>query len=132
MDNKTKSRYGLAIFFILCGLIVGVSLSTFMFTWKDYEGVIPITDNSASILLEMYPRWSPPYESVAFPYTTKDGVESVAYHLYTYKNWDLPYKVHTEYLWFPIVFSILHIGLGTYILLNKEAAFAKNGHGINK
>lgn len=120
MEDRRKIRIGIATFFILCGLIVGIVGSYGCVAIRDYK--IPLNDYRISEYPVVYAN------SVEQIYASAAGREITVADIYTtdvIKG--LPYTTQSRFLWLAIVIGLAYVALGIWSLINKDFLFQKGG-----
>lgn len=116
--ERTKIRYILATFFILCGLIIGILGTYGCMTYKYYKGVLPLTDSRVPNLEANYPN------DVARVGSTLsyDIVE-------TKKIEGMPYTSESNFAILYLVSGLAFLGLGISIIFKEDLLFSEKKVG---
>jgi ABC-type antimicrobial peptide transport system permease subunit len=116
MDRR-KIRYGIAIFFILCGLIIGIVGGYGCVVVKHYK--MPISD----------PRVSQYSGDISYNSITTIAATSLDrdwVDIDTRKTIEgLPFTTQSGFLWLPIIVGLAYIALGIWSLRKKDFLFEK-------
>lgn len=130
--GKTQARYGLAVFFILCGLTIGILGGCFCLA-RHYVGVIPLDSTRATELITMYPDGLNSVDSPlgpAAPIVLIPVGPTLHYDILTIRNIEgLPYEIRSDLWWLPICVGLIYVGLGVKSVLSKDWLFVKSKEG---
>ena len=117
--DRVKVRYGFAIFFILCGLIIGI-LGSYICMLRRYTGKIPLTDTRVPALKDMYPHNISMDSSILhydiFDIIRLDDIRKLE---------GLSYTDGTHLMWLVILVGLIYVGLGVKSILSKDWLFKK-------
>ena len=122
MKGKTGTRYIFTVFFILCGLIIGI-LGTYGFVAvKHYEGGLLYTNLLVPVLEAKYPG-----DVIKQDYSSWLSNEpTLWYDIYTREKIEgLPYTTDSNLVWIAIIVGLAYLGLGIGILVKKDLLFKK-------
>lgn len=111
--NRKIIRYIFAIFFILCGLIIGIIGSYGCIVTKHYKGDILL---GTPLALEL---------EAAYPDAVEVGQIHLQYDILDTKLLDLPYTTNRGLLWLFIPIGLGYTVLGVAILLKEDLIFRK-------
>ena len=115
--GKTRTRYGFAIFFILCGLLIGICGMN-----RHYVGIMPLDSTYASELMVLYPDRGMPELNRVIPVGS-----TLHYDIRTFKPLgNLDYTMQNKLWWLIICIGLIYIGLGVKCVLSKDWLFTKN------
>jgi uncharacterized membrane protein len=115
MQERTKTRYIFAVFFILCGLIIGILGVYGCVAVRHYNGAISLTDSSVPILETMYPN------------NITKGDSALSYDIVSTKKIDnLSYTTSSNLSVLFVVIGLGYLGLGIGIILKEGLLFDKN------
>jgi hypothetical protein len=127
--KRTKTGLGIAIFFLLCGLIIGILGTYILVVTKHYKGEILKTDPLLAILQTKYPDKVKevnydtrerafayePNTSLRYDITTAEKIE------------DLPYTTLSNFIWITIILGLVYIGIGIKSLIKEDWLFKQAG-----
>ena len=115
-EKRTQTRYIFATFFILCGLVIGISSMN-----RHYVGIMPLDSTYTSELMGLYPDRGMPELNRVIPVGS-----TLHYDIRTFKPLKGLTYTMPSFWWLAICIGLVYVGLGVKSVLSKDWLFVKD------